>query len=263
MTAEDADLRVGEHALLHGHRRAKIISAMDQGDVATQPGEVTRLFHRRITAPDDDHVLPAEERAVAHRAGAHAFVLELLFRVEDQCSWRARASGDDQRLREMQNVFVFTHPDFERARREIHLLHVRRDQLDALMLGLSAKIRHQVLPGYALGEARIVLDLGREHQLPTRDQAARIETLDAQRLQVRARPRRSPRSIPPGPEPMMRTLCSRGSGMSRGLAFVRRGVHSSRKRERERERGGERSPLVLPSTPARARPLPSRIGIWL
>ena len=159
---------------------------MDQSDVAAQPGEVACLFHGRVAAADDHHVLPAKERTVTHRAGADALVLELLFRVEANVVG-ARAGRDDERLREVQDVLVFTHPDLERARGEIDLLHVRRDQLDALVLGLGAEVRHQVLPGNALGEAGKVLDLGREHQLPAGDQPARVEALDAQRLQVRAR----------------------------------------------------------------------------
>src|SRR5688572_18078082 len=64
------------------------------------------------------------------------------------------------------------------------------------MLGLLTKVRHHLLPGDALGVTGVVLDIGREHQLAAGDEAAGVESLDAQWFQVRARgvdARREPR----------------------------------------------------------------------
>ena len=58
---------------------------------------------------------------------------------------------------------------------------------DALVLGLRAEVPHQFLARDAFGEAGEILDLGREHELAAGNEPARVEALDAQRFQVRAR----------------------------------------------------------------------------
>ncbi len=70
---------------------------------------------------------------------------------------------------------------------KLDLGHVRRHDLRALMSRLIAKALHQLLAGDLLGEAGVVLDVGREHELAARDQAAGAEALDEERLQVGAR----------------------------------------------------------------------------
>src|SRR6185503_13340754 len=45
----------------------------------------------------------------------------------------------------------------------------------------------ELLPGNLLRKPRIVLDVRREHELPARDQPARIEPFDAKGRQVRPR----------------------------------------------------------------------------
>src|SRR5690606_11956700 len=75
VAAQDLDLGVLLDAALHRLRGAKLVAAVHQRDLAAEPREVARLFHRGVTATDDDPVLIPEERAVAHRAGADAAVL--------------------------------------------------------------------------------------------------------------------------------------------------------------------------------------------
>ena len=57
------------------------------------------------------------------------------------------------------------------------LADVGGDDLGALVLGLIAEALHELLAGDLLGEARVVLDVGREHELPARDEPARVEAL--------------------------------------------------------------------------------------
>jgi hypothetical protein len=64
---------------MHRLRGAELVAAVDQRDATCRGPRGSRLLHRGVAAADDDHVLVAEERAVAHRAGADALVLELLF----------------------------------------------------------------------------------------------------------------------------------------------------------------------------------------
>jgi hypothetical protein len=77
-------------------------------------------------------------------------------------------------------------PDLERVRLEVHLRDVLRDELGALALGLAAEPLHEVGARDLLDEARVVLDVGREHQLAAGHEAAGVEPLEHERLQVRA-----------------------------------------------------------------------------
>ena len=62
---------------------------------------------------------------------------------------------------------------------EVDLVDVGGDELGAEALGLLAELRHEVGTDDAVGEARVVLDVGGQHQL-----AAGLQTLDDERLQV-------------------------------------------------------------------------------
>ncbi len=156
---------------------------MDERDRRAEAREVVRFFHRRVAAADDDDVFVAEECAVADRACADALVLELVFALETDVV-RARAGRGDDRFRQKH---LLVDPNFEGARREVDLRHVLRDDLGALVDGLLAEARHELLARHLLGEAWVVLDVAREHELTARDEATSAEAFDAERLQVRAR----------------------------------------------------------------------------
>ena len=66
--------------------------------------------------------------------------------------------------------------------REVDLVDVGGDELGAEALGLLAELRHEIGTDDAVGEARVVLDVGRQHEL-----AAGLDALDDERLQVGAR----------------------------------------------------------------------------
>ena len=149
-----------------------------------KPGEVHRLFHRRVAAADDHDVLAAEERAVAHRAGADAPALERVLALEPE-PLGLRARGDDERLGGVL-VVVVAGPDAEGALRQVHLVHVLGDDLGPLVRRLLAERLHQLGPGDLLGEAGVVLDVVRDHELPAGDAAA-DEPFEHERLEVRAR----------------------------------------------------------------------------
>jgi hypothetical protein len=156
---------------------------MHQSHRGRQTRQVGRLLHRRVPAADHHHRLAAEEGPVADRARADALVLEELLVGKAEVV-RARTGGDDDRLGE---VLRLLDPDLEGTLREVDLAHVGGDDLGALALGLVAEALHQLLARHLLGEAGVVLDVGREHELPARDEAAGAEALDAERLEVGAR----------------------------------------------------------------------------
>src|SRR5207302_10867173 len=56
----------------------------------------------------------------------------------------------------------------------------------ALVLRLVAETLHELLTRHLRGEARVIFHVGREHELAAGDETTRVETLDAERLQVGA-----------------------------------------------------------------------------
>ena len=79
-------------------------------------------------------------------------------------------------------MLVVADVDAERPLREVDARHVVGDELGAEALGLAAEVGHHRRPHDAVGVARVVLDVARDHQL-----AAPVEALDHERAQVGAR----------------------------------------------------------------------------
>ena len=76
---------------------AELVTAMDDGDMAGDVGEVKRLLHGRAAAADDGDRLAAVEKAVAGGAGRNALALEGLFGGKPQVFGRG-AGGYDQSI---------------------------------------------------------------------------------------------------------------------------------------------------------------------
>ena len=128
--------------------------------------------------PTTDDDLVAEERAVAGRAVRDAAALQRLLRGKSELSG-ARAGRDDDGVRAM---LVVADVDAERPLGEVDARDVVGDELGAEALGLAAEVGHHRRPHDAVGVARVVLDVARDHQL-----AAPVEALDDERAQVGAR----------------------------------------------------------------------------
>ena len=81
-------------------------------------------------------------------------------------------------------------PTQTRVRRsgEVDPVDVGGDELGAEALGLLAELRHELGAEDAVGEAGVVLDVGREHEL-----AAGADAFDDERMQVGAGACRRPR----------------------------------------------------------------------
>src|SRR5690606_33150647 len=186
MAEQHLDVRVLEHALLHRFAGAELVPPVQERHLRAQARQVHGLFHGGVAAAHDGNGFAAVERAIAHRAGTDAAVLELFFTREAQII-RARTGGYDDGVGSVQLVFVLAHPHLEGAPRQVDLLHVGSDEGGALVLRLLPEVGHHLLAGDTLRVTREVLDIGREHQLPAGDEAARVEALDAEGLQVGAR----------------------------------------------------------------------------
>ena len=180
---QELDLRVGERAVLHDLRRPQRIAAVHDGDLVGELGEEQRLFERRVTPTDDGDLLAAEEEPVARGARRQAVAEQARLGVDAEHQ-RACASADDDGVGLVHGV---ADPHLERLAGEIDLGRLLRDQLGAEARRLLAEVLHQVGPHDPVGKAGVVLDVRRQHQLPTGLVArARRLTLDDERGQVGA-----------------------------------------------------------------------------
>ena len=201
--------------VLHDLAAAELVAADEHGDLVGEAGQEGRLLEGGVAAADDGDLAAAEEEAVAGGAGAHAAAAELLLRRQSQPQGRC-AGGDDDGVGE---VLVLADPDAERARAEVDAGGVLLEDVAPKRVRLLAELLHQLRPLDAVGEAGVVLDVRGDHELAHRHVAG-----DDERLEVGARRRRSRRSGPAGPEPMMTTLRWRVSvWLVGGLLGGRRG----------------------------------------
>jgi len=173
----ELDLLVGAGAIEHDRRGAKLISAVENRDLRRELRQEDRLLHRRVAAADDHDLLVTVERGVADGAVGDAAAVKgaLGFEIELPCG---RAGGDDHALGA---VLVLADPDAKGALREVNARDVVGEELGPELLGLAPELAHQLWAHDALGEAGIVLDVARDHQLP-----APLEALDDEWLEVRA-----------------------------------------------------------------------------
>ncbi len=171
----ELDLLVLARAVDHDRRRSELVSAMHDHDLAREARQEGRLLHGRVSSSDDRDHLVAEERAVARRAVGDATPLErLLGRQAELASTRPRR--DDHRVGA---VLVIADVYAERPLREVDAGDVVRDELRTEALGLSTEVGHHRRPHDAVGVARVVLDVARDHEL-----AAPVEALDDQRAEI-------------------------------------------------------------------------------
>ena len=154
---------------------------MDDRDALAKAGEVERFFHCGVTTTDDADILVAEEVAVARRAGGDAVVLKLVLAVQTE-PFCLGTGGDDDRVGAM-DFIVGT--DLEGPLAEVDLIDIGRDEFGAEAGGLCAPFGHQIGAGDSLFEAGIILDRGRDHELPAGD-ATHLKALDAEGLEVGA-----------------------------------------------------------------------------
>ena len=173
------DVRARHQPLDHDLLGAEGIAPVHDGDVLGEMGEVERLLDRRIAAADHEHRFAAEEEAVAGRAGRDAEAPEgVLARQVEPFGARPGRQNDGVGQDDATGVAAEDErPALKLEPRDILAFDPRAD-----MLGLGPHLLHQPRPLDRLGEARIVLDVGGDHQL-----AAGLETREEERVQHGAR----------------------------------------------------------------------------
>jgi len=135
---------------------------MDQGYLRSEFGQEQRLFHGGVAAAGDDDLFPAIEETVACRAGRDAETLKLRLGRKAQ-PLGLGAGGDDQGLGQPNRAAIADQA--ERPDRQVGGHNDIVHDLAANMLCLLAHLVHE--PGSLdhVGEARVILDVGRDRQL--------------------------------------------------------------------------------------------------
>jgi len=180
---EELDLAVLDllHRALDPHvLGAELLAAVGDVDGVRELRQEVRLLHRGVAAADDEHVLVAEERAVAGRTRREPVSHQLVLAGDAEGAGAGTRGGDER----VGGVHVAVGEfDAEVA------CGLFRDVHDDSVSSLGAELRRlrfhvvdQLRPGDSLGEAGVVLHVGSEREL-----AARLVALDEQRIVVRPR----------------------------------------------------------------------------
>ena len=173
------DLRIGEQTLLQDLLGAERSSPVHQRDVARDIGKIDRLFDRGVAAADHDHLLAAEEEAVAGGASRYAVTLEALFGGKPEPA-RLRARRDDERIGGVDGAAIARERKWTPF--QIGFENMVAQDFGADMFGLHAHLVHEPRALDHVGETWIVLDIGRGGHLPPR-----LDALDEEGLQHGAR----------------------------------------------------------------------------
>ena len=174
----DADLGVRHGTVLHDAAAAQLVTPVDEHDLARELGQEEGLLQGAVAAAHHGHPLVAEEEAVASGAGGDSATSQAGLVGQVKPDSRG-PRGDDDAVR---RVAGSARGDGEGSRREVDRLDVGVHQAGTEALGLGSHVGHQLGAVDALGEARVVLDLGGDHEL-----SAGHEAGDDERLEVGAR----------------------------------------------------------------------------
>ena len=128
--------------------------------------------------PIHDELAIAEEEAIARGARGDAPASELLLTRNAEPP-RRRTGRHDYRAG---SPFLVARPNGERPLRQVDVGDVHREDLRAEARGLLLHLIHELGAEEPVGEARIVLHVGRQHQLTTG-----LETFQDEGCEVRPR----------------------------------------------------------------------------
>ena len=176
---DEGHLGVGLGPLLHDLGGAQLVAAVDQRDLAPEPGEVDRLLQRRVAAADHGDLLAPEEEPVAGGAGRDAVTHQAALRLQAEVLGRG-AGGDDDGAGAMLLPRVVHQPEGPPGEVGFHDPPLKAARAEAL--GLLAEEVHQLRTLDAVGEAGVVLHLGGDGQL-----SAGLDAFEDQGIEVRPR----------------------------------------------------------------------------
>ena len=174
---QELNLRMSEGALQHDARRAKVLRAVDDGDLGGEASQKDRLLHRGVAAADDGDLLAAGEEAVAGGARADAEANQRLLAGQVEPA-RAGAGGDDQRAG-LDGLLADGQLDGTFA--EVDRGQVRHLELGTEARGLRLHVLDELRALHALRPAGKVLHQRGDGELP-----AGLVAFKHERLQVGA-----------------------------------------------------------------------------
>ncbi len=159
--AVNLDCRMALGAGLHDLAGPELVPAVEEVDLRGEACQVEGLLEGRVAAPDHGDLLVPEEEAVAGRAGRHAVPAEPLLGREAQPDRRRPGCHDDG----LGAVLHAARPDPERAAGEVDAVGLDVEDARPEALCLLAEAEHQLGTLDPVGEARVVLDVGRDREL--------------------------------------------------------------------------------------------------
>ena len=148
---------------------------MDHIDLAGKLGQVARLFHRGITTTNHCKHLVAVHRkcTITHRACTDAAAIHGEADLVGQAHpVGGRAGRNNHTARQHCLAVRINHSKWLLG--EITLINVGVDHSSAKSLRLLAELGHHVWTRNAMRKARVVLNFGSQHQLPTWKHRRRI-----------------------------------------------------------------------------------------
>ena len=157
----DLDLGVLVGPVDHDLAAPELVAPVEQVDLRGEAGQVGGLLEGRIAAADDRDLLVPEEEPVAGRARRHAAAAEAFLTGQAEPHRRCAGRDDDG----LGAVFDPAGPDAERALPEVDPVHVHVEDPRPEPLRLGAERGHEIGTLDPVREARVVLDVAREHQL--------------------------------------------------------------------------------------------------
>src|SRR5262249_19697063 len=171
------DLRILERLLLHDLRSAQRVPPVNHRHLGRKLCKKRGLFHRGVATANYHQWSALEKEPVARRASRNAEPSQTVWCR--RFAWNpkplgARAGGDNQR-RSPHKLFVGLQHEWPLGK--IRLRDPRRKKLGPKPLCLLSEFLHKLGAHYPLGKPRVVFNIGRYHQLTTRQRPFNYERL--------------------------------------------------------------------------------------
>src|SRR5581483_49682 len=174
---QELDVGMLASAIQHDLGSTKLVTAVDQRDLACEPGEEQSFLHSRVAAANYGDLFSGEEKAIAGGAGRDAVSNERLLVFEPQPA-RRRAARNDQGAGPN---CIFADLNGERPLAEVGASDMPQLVLRSETRSLAAHVLDQFRPLDSFREAGKVFNQRGEREL-----TARFVPLNDQRLEVGA-----------------------------------------------------------------------------
>ena len=170
----DVDLGMGYRPVLHDLAGAERLAPVEHVDLGRKARQEEGLFEGRVAPADDRDLLVPEEEAITSRARGHPAATQASLAFDPQPQ-RGCAGRHDHGLG---GVLDAPRPGMERPAGQVHPVHVDVFDVCPEPFGLGPEQGHQIRPLDTVWEARIVLDVARDHELTARCRSGQDDGLE-------------------------------------------------------------------------------------